>query len=126
MHLEYFVFIFNNPTNIIKRLEFFNDILEESEKSESRFKYLFFEILTPEEYNDVIFLGRFTRYRGYRGFRGCWGYSGYMGYRVTGDIGDTGRIHEIQGIQGIQAVQEIEGIQAQANQVCKGCRLQRL
>ena len=79
-------------------MELFNDILEESEKSESRFKYLFFEILTPEEYNDVIFLGRFTRYRGYRG---CWGYRGYMGYRVTGDIGDTGRIHEIQGIQAV-------------------------
>ncbi len=39
-------------------------ILEDKEgANSSRFKYLFFEILTPDEYNDVIFLGKFFMIR---------------------------------------------------------------
>ena len=34
-----------------------NSIDENSNSPQSRFKYLFFEILTPDEYNDIIYLG---------------------------------------------------------------------
>ena len=34
-----------------------NSISGNSNSPQSRFKYLFFEILTPDEYNDIIYLG---------------------------------------------------------------------
>ena len=45
----------DSPDDDFGELDNFNE--NEDSQQQSRFKYLFFEILTPDEYNDIIYLG---------------------------------------------------------------------
>jgi len=49
--------IYQDQVNSDHQYENFHSSHDDDASQKSRFKYLFFEILTPDEYNDIIYLG---------------------------------------------------------------------